>query len=147
MGLILDSSVVIAAERLGQTAYQMLEAIRIQADDPEIAISVVSVLELAHGIVRADTQMRRARRQQFLDDLLAGNAGSSCDHTDRSARRTNRRTDAGGRDARRPGGPADRSHCPRTGLRYGHGQYEALSVDSESDRTALLKEHKGARRG
>ena len=60
MGLILDSSVVIAAERLWQTAYQMLEAIRIQADDPEIAISVVSVLELAHGIVRADTDAARA---------------------------------------------------------------------------------------
>jgi len=71
VGLILDSSVVIAAERLGQTAYQMLEAIRLRTND-EIAISVVTVLELAHGIVRADTPQRRARRQQFLDDLLAG---------------------------------------------------------------------------
>ena len=47
MGLILDSSVVIAAERQGQTAYQMLEAIGAQAADPEIAVSVVTVLELA----------------------------------------------------------------------------------------------------
>ena len=72
MGLILDSSVVIAAERLGQTAYQMLEAISQQKQDPEIAISVVTVVELAHGIARADTPQRRAGRQQFLDDLLAG---------------------------------------------------------------------------
>jgi len=72
MGLILDSSVVIAAERLGQTAYEMLEGIGLQSQDAEIVISVVTVLELAHGIARADTLPRRARRQQFLDDLLAG---------------------------------------------------------------------------
>lgn len=72
MGLILDSSVAIAAERRGQTAYQMLEAISLQMTDPEIAISVVTLLELAHGIIRADTPERRTGRQQFLDDLLAG---------------------------------------------------------------------------
>ena len=72
MGLILDSSVVIAAERLGQTAYQMLEAIGQQKQDTEIAISVVTVVELAHGIARADAPQRRAGRQQFLGDLLAG---------------------------------------------------------------------------
>ena len=47
--MILDSSVVIAAERLGQTAYGMLEMIGLQTNDPEIAVSVVTVLELAHG--------------------------------------------------------------------------------------------------
>jgi predicted nucleic acid-binding protein len=72
VGLILDSSVVIAAERLGQTAYRMLEAIGLETNDSEIAVSVVTVLELAHGIARADTAQRRAGRQQFLDDLLVG---------------------------------------------------------------------------
>jgi hypothetical protein len=38
VGLILDSSVAIAAERLGQTAYQMLEAIGLESNDAEIAI-------------------------------------------------------------------------------------------------------------
>ena len=32
----------------------------------------MSLLELAHGITRANTPERRAVRQQFLDDLLAG---------------------------------------------------------------------------
>ena len=72
MGLILDSSVVIAAERQGHTAYQMLEAIGAQAADPEIAVSVVTVLELAHGIARAKTGAQRAARKKFLDDLLIG---------------------------------------------------------------------------
>lgn len=60
MGLILDSSVVIAAERLERTAYQMLEAIRHEADDAEIAISVVIVPELAHGIARGYTATGRS---------------------------------------------------------------------------------------
>jgi predicted nucleic acid-binding protein len=72
VGLILDSSVVIAADRQGRTAYEMLEAIGAQAADPEIAVSVVTVLELAHGIARANTPAQRAARQKFLDDLLIG---------------------------------------------------------------------------
>ena len=50
----------------------MLEAISAKKKDPEIAVSVITVLELTHGITRADTQPRRAARQQFLDDILAG---------------------------------------------------------------------------
>lgn len=72
MGLIVDSSVVIAAERQGQSAYKMLESIGEQADDPEIAVSVVTVLELAHGIARANSERRRGARQTFLDDLSIG---------------------------------------------------------------------------
>jgi len=30
------------------------------------------VLELSHGITRADTRERRERRQRFLDELLTG---------------------------------------------------------------------------
>ncbi|MEP6963722.1 MAG: PIN domain-containing protein, partial [Acidobacteriota bacterium] len=71
MGLILDSSVVIAAERLGQSAYRMIEVIG-QDHDEEIAVSAITILELAHGIVRADTPQRQQHRQRFLDDLLAG---------------------------------------------------------------------------
>jgi len=69
---MLDSTVVITAERMGQTAYEMLEAVAKQAGDQQIAISVVTVLELSHGLMRADTLQRRAARQRFLDDLLAG---------------------------------------------------------------------------
>lgn len=71
MGLILDSSVVVAQERLGRSAYQMIDAIRLANNDPELALSVVTVLELAHGVARADTHQRRRNRQKFLDDLLA----------------------------------------------------------------------------
>ena len=37
----------------------------------EVGISVVTALELAHGIARAETAERRATRQGFLDELLS----------------------------------------------------------------------------
>jgi tRNA(fMet)-specific endonuclease VapC len=54
MGLILDSSVLIAAERQGQNVRQMLAAISSHAGNTEVAISVVTLIELAHGAARAD---------------------------------------------------------------------------------------------
>ncbi|MBS1826869.1 MAG: PIN domain-containing protein [Acidobacteria bacterium] len=72
MGLMLDSTAVVAAERQGKNARQLLEVVALETGDEEIAISVMSVLELAHGIARANTTERRERRQRFLDDLLTG---------------------------------------------------------------------------
>lgn len=43
-----------------------------ESGDDGIAISVITVMELIHGITRADTTERRARRQRFLDDLITG---------------------------------------------------------------------------
>jgi tRNA(fMet)-specific endonuclease VapC len=69
---MLDSTAVVAAERKGKNARQLLEAIARETGDDEIAVSVITVLELAHGITRSDTLERRERRQRFLDELLAG---------------------------------------------------------------------------
>jgi predicted nucleic acid-binding protein len=70
MGLILDSSVLIAAERLGQNARHLLAAIARKTGDTEIALSVVALIELAHGAAGADTVQRRQDRQQFMHELL-----------------------------------------------------------------------------
>jgi predicted nucleic acid-binding protein len=70
VGLILDSSVLIAAERQGQNAQQALSAIALRAAGEDVAISVVTEIELAHGVARADTPQRKASRRQFLSELL-----------------------------------------------------------------------------
>jgi predicted nucleic acid-binding protein len=69
---MLDSTAAVAAERQGKNARQLLEAVALETGDEGIAISVLTVLELAHGVTRADTVERRERRQRFLDDLLTG---------------------------------------------------------------------------
>ena len=70
MGLILDSSVLITAEREGQNARQMLAAISSKAGNADVAISVVTLIELAHGAARADTSQRKEKRQQLIQELL-----------------------------------------------------------------------------
>jgi predicted nucleic acid-binding protein len=67
---MLDSTAAVAAERQGMNARQLLESVALETSDEGIAISVLTVLELAHGITRADTTERRDRRQHFLDELL-----------------------------------------------------------------------------
>ena len=70
MGLIIDSSVLIASEHQGQNVRQMLAAISGRAGNLDIAISVVTLIEMAHGTVRADTLQRKEKRQQFIHELL-----------------------------------------------------------------------------
>jgi len=38
--------------------------------DTEIATSVITLIELAHGSARANTPERRAKRNQFIQELL-----------------------------------------------------------------------------
>jgi tRNA(fMet)-specific endonuclease VapC len=71
MGLILDSSVVIASERRGDTVEQLIEGIVKVAGDQESALSAIGLTELVHGIYRAQTPEIRLRRESFLNELLA----------------------------------------------------------------------------
>jgi|ERR1051326_308342 predicted nucleic acid-binding protein len=59
MGLILDSSVAIAAERRGVAAEDLLVDIRKLTGADEVALSVVSVMELEHGIWAPENPSRR----------------------------------------------------------------------------------------
>jgi len=71
MGLILDSSVVIAAERGGDTVEQLIERVVKLGGDQDAALSAVDLTELIDGICRAQTPQMRARRESFLHELLA----------------------------------------------------------------------------
>lgn len=55
MGLILDSSVVISAERRGHTVRQILEQIQTTHGEIDIGLSVVTIAELMHRAYRAKT--------------------------------------------------------------------------------------------
>jgi tRNA(fMet)-specific endonuclease VapC len=71
MGLILDSTTLIGAERNGLDARRALAQLMIKLGSADVGISVVTALEFTHGVARADTPERRAKRQVFLDDLLS----------------------------------------------------------------------------
>jgi predicted nucleic acid-binding protein len=71
LGLILDSSAAVAAERQGKNPKQLLQAIALETGDDEVGVSALTLLELAHGIARADSPERREKRQHFLDELMS----------------------------------------------------------------------------
>jgi len=71
MGLILDSSVIIAAERRGENVEQLIARILRSTGDQEAALSAVGLTELVHGVYRASTPEVRLRRESFLHELLA----------------------------------------------------------------------------
>jgi predicted nucleic acid-binding protein len=71
LGVILDSSVVIEAERQHLSVAQFLKQIIEKIGEMEAALCAITVAELVHGVYRADTPERRERRRVFLDELKA----------------------------------------------------------------------------
>lgn len=69
MGLVLDSSILIAGERRGETVKQVIQRIHAGHGDIESALSAISIIELTHGIYRAKTDADRVRRKAFADEL------------------------------------------------------------------------------
>lgn len=68
--MILDSSVLIAAERKSHTVALLLKQVFGAVGDQEAALSAIALVGLVHGIHRADTPQRRQRREAFIQELL-----------------------------------------------------------------------------
>ena len=67
MGLILDSTELVTAERAGLTARRALLS---YGDTQEIGVSVISLAELQHGVERAHAVSVRLRRETFLAEIM-----------------------------------------------------------------------------
>lgn len=65
MGVILDSSILIAFER------RRFDLERLLGDHSPPAIAAVTAAELLIGVERADSPERRARRESFVQNLLS----------------------------------------------------------------------------
>jgi predicted nucleic acid-binding protein len=70
MGVILDSSVLIAAERGGQSVRDILKRVQAKEGETEAALSAVTIVELTHGIYRARNDIDRERRRAFTEELF-----------------------------------------------------------------------------
>lgn len=68
MGLIVDTSEFVAAERKGGLP---IDVISRYGPHEDYAISVVTIAELQHGVRRADGPRRRQQREHFLADVLS----------------------------------------------------------------------------
>jgi predicted nucleic acid-binding protein len=70
-GVVLGSTVLIAAERRGHSVREILEQVHASQGDVEAGISVVSIAELVHGAYRAKDAARQERRLQFIERLTS----------------------------------------------------------------------------
>lgn len=64
MAVLIDTSVLVNAERRGQSLDQAI-------GDRDRAISVITASELLHGVHRANTGAVRARRSGFVEHLIS----------------------------------------------------------------------------
>lgn len=71
MGLVLDSSVIISAERRHETVGQLLKKLLASTGDQEAILSSIGLVELTHGMYRAKTPEIRAQRENFINELLS----------------------------------------------------------------------------
>jgi len=72
MGLILDTSTLIASERRGDSVEDILLQVRTTHGESDVALSAVSAVELTHGIYWARTHADRDRRRAFTEDIFHG---------------------------------------------------------------------------
>jgi tRNA(fMet)-specific endonuclease VapC len=70
LGLILDTSILIASERRGEAVEDILLRARVAHGDIDIALAAISIVELTHGIYRARTDADRLRRRIFFEGVV-----------------------------------------------------------------------------
>jgi len=71
LGLVLNSSVLVAAERRNLTPAQVIEDVVKAVGAVPIILSSLTIAEIGYGIYRANTLEIRDRRRAFLDELKA----------------------------------------------------------------------------
>ena len=70
LGVVLDSTVVITAERKSLSVPQLIETIHDRFGDIEVSLSAITVAELVHGIYRATTPEAGERRREYIRELV-----------------------------------------------------------------------------
>lgn len=71
MGVVLDSSVLIAAEREKRSVSQLLVSLSAELSETEFLLSAITVMELEHGWHRANTPEAAVKRRRYLDEVMA----------------------------------------------------------------------------
>jgi tRNA(fMet)-specific endonuclease VapC len=71
MGLVLDSGVLIAAERDARPVSELLATLEREHGETEIVLSSITVIELEHGLHRAQTAEQARKRRDYLDTVFA----------------------------------------------------------------------------
>jgi len=67
---VLDSTIVITAERRSLPVAELVQAIQSGFGEIEVSLSPITVAELVHGIYRARTPEASERRREYIQELV-----------------------------------------------------------------------------
>ena len=71
MGLVLDSGVLIDAEREAKHVSSLLAKLEREHGETEVVLSAITVIVLEHGLHRAETAEHARKRREYLDTVFA----------------------------------------------------------------------------
>jgi tRNA(fMet)-specific endonuclease VapC len=71
MGLVLDSGVLIAGEREAKPLSNLLLMLEHEHGETEIVLSAITVIELEHGLHRAQTAEQAQNRREYLNTVFS----------------------------------------------------------------------------
>jgi tRNA(fMet)-specific endonuclease VapC len=71
MGLVLDSGLLIDAERDAKPVSELLATLEREHGETDIVLSAITVIELAHGVHRARTADQARKRREYVDAVFA----------------------------------------------------------------------------
>src|SRR5438067_13178503 len=71
MGVVLDSSILIAAEREKRSVSQLLSSFDENFSETDFLLSSITVMELEHGWHRATTPETALKRRRYLNEIFA----------------------------------------------------------------------------
>jgi tRNA(fMet)-specific endonuclease VapC len=66
-GLLVDTSVLVAIERSQRLPAELLARL----GERSVSVAAITASELLHGVHRADTAVRRGRRERFVETVLS----------------------------------------------------------------------------
>jgi hypothetical protein len=78
MGLVLDSGVLIAAERDARPVSELLASLEYEHGETEIVLSSITVIELEHGLHCPQTIVQARQRREHLDTVFAAVSRWQC---------------------------------------------------------------------
>jgi predicted nucleic acid-binding protein len=70
MGLVLDSSVLIATERDAKPVSHLLVHLQHRYEETEVIVSAITVIVLEHGLHRANTPALTRQRRAYVDTVF-----------------------------------------------------------------------------
>jgi len=80
MGLVLDSGVLIAAEREARPVSSLLATLEHEHGETEVVLSSITVMELEHGLHRAQTRGAGTEAARVFGQRFRGDPGATALH-------------------------------------------------------------------